>query len=94
MRKAVIFGATGLVGSSLIDLLISDERYSEIVIFVRKEQNYSSEKVKQHIFQIDKIEEVKDHIKGDDLFICLGTTNAKTKNKPMMRLLLFNVNSE
>lgn len=81
MRKAIVFGATGLVGSSLIDLLISDERYSEVLCFVRTKQDYSSEKIKQELFQINEIEKIGSLIQGDDLFICLGTTQAKSKSK-------------
>ena len=35
MKTALIFGATGLVGSHLLNLLIRNSNYSKIKLFVR-----------------------------------------------------------
>ena len=34
MKKALLFGATGLVGSHLLNLLINNNNYSKIKVFV------------------------------------------------------------
>ena len=35
-KKALLIGATGLVGKSLLYQLINDQRYSEVVALVRR----------------------------------------------------------
>lgn len=36
MKRAVLFGASGLVGSALLQLLLQDDSYTEIVSFGRR----------------------------------------------------------
>jgi len=35
-HKAIIIGSTGLIGTHLLELLLADENYSEIIALVRK----------------------------------------------------------
>jgi uncharacterized protein YbjT (DUF2867 family) len=75
---AIVFGSTGLVGSDLMEELIKSEHYSLIKIFVRQATVFSArEKVEEIITDFDRLREYTDFIKGDDLFICLGTTIKK-----------------
>ncbi|MGK0387688.1 MAG: hypothetical protein ACI94Y_000414 [Maribacter sp.] len=80
-KTAVIIGATGLVGSQITHLLIEDERYEKIVVFVRRTMNISSEKLEEHIVDYDKIEDWKHLIQGDELYSALGTTLKKAGSK-------------
>ncbi len=72
--KALIIGATGATGKDLIELLIQDNTFQQIDVFVRRELNISNEKVKVHTINFDKPEEWKSFVQGDVLFSCLGTT--------------------
>ena len=45
MSSAVIFGATGLVGSYLLKNLINDEYYTSIKIFTRSKVNIKHHKL-------------------------------------------------
>ncbi len=74
MKTALVFGATGLVGSHLVDLLIQDDRYREIIVFVRAPQSWDSGKVTQRVIDFDRLADFSDLIRGDELYICLGTT--------------------
>jgi len=85
-RTTVVFGATGLTGSNLTEELARSEAYDKILIFTRRKSNAgaetavqsaSSSKIREIEFDITNIEAVKDEIKGEDLFCCLGTTIKK-----------------
>lgn len=73
-KSAIIIGATGLVGTELVKQLFSDAVYSSVKIFVRKKFELEHPKLEQCIINFEKLEEVKDHIKGDVVFCCMGTT--------------------
>ena len=81
MRTACILGATGLVGSELLQLLINDEHYSTISIFVRRPLKNLPKKVEQHIIDFDNIDAWKHLLKGDVLFSAFGTTIRKAGSK-------------
>lgn len=76
-RKALVFGATGLVGKSLTEQLILSERYSAITIFTRRPAGLNSEKVTEVISDLSDISGIKQNLNGDDLYICIGTTIKK-----------------
>ena len=44
-KTALVFGSSGLVGSHLINLLIKDNNYEKIKIFVRFEVNFNNPKI-------------------------------------------------
>ena len=73
-KTAILIGATGLIGSFVLHLLLAEERYSKVKIFVRKKMNVTHSKLEQHVIDFDKPETYEELVKGDDLFCCLGTT--------------------
>lgn len=74
MKTAIILGGTGLVGSRLIDLLLSDSRYGKVTALVRRPLNKSHKKLNEEIINFDKPVEWKNLIRGDEFYSCLGTT--------------------
>jgi len=77
-RRALVFGATGLVGKLLTDQLIQSDDYTAIRIFTRKPSAMGGmKKIEEIIVDFDRLEEISEKIVGDDLFICLGTTIRK-----------------
>jgi len=77
-RTAIVFGGTGLVGRSVIDELIKDDNYGMIKAFTRNKINYSGEsKIMNLVVDFERPEGFSDQIKGDDLYICIGTTIKK-----------------
>lgn len=72
-----MFGATGLVGSYLVDELIRLDDYNQIIIFTRRETTIKNTKIRSVINSLESLDEIKDSMKGDDLFCCLGTTIKK-----------------
>jgi len=72
--KALIIGATGATGKDLVNVLLNDPDYTEVVIFVRRATGMTHPKLSEVLTDFDKLEEVSESIKGDVLFSCLGTT--------------------
>lgn len=72
--KALIIGATGATGKDLVDVLLQDNAYTEVVIFVRRDTGITHNKLKQVITTFDNLEKVSASITGDVWFSCLGTT--------------------
>ncbi len=81
MKTALIFGSTGLVGGILLRLLIKDEKYKKIKVFVRSSTSKIDPKIEVVQTDFTKLENIKSEIKGDDCFFCIGTTRKKTPNK-------------
>jgi uncharacterized protein YbjT (DUF2867 family) len=81
--KALIIGATGATGKDLVNILLLDPDYTEVVIFVRRSSGIVHSKLIEIITDFDKLEEVSGSIKGNVLFSCLGTTlkGAGSKDK-------------
>ncbi len=80
-KSALIFGSSGLVGSALLKMLLESSTYNKVVVFVRKNQRLTHPKMDQVIVDFDHIDAISDWIKGNDIFICLGTTMAKAGSK-------------
>ncbi|RPH30514.1 MAG: NAD-dependent epimerase/dehydratase family protein [Bacteroidales bacterium] len=78
MRTAAIFGATGLIGSHLVQLLTHNNDYQRIFSFTRRKPESIPDKVEHIDFNPNSIS-IPNGI--DDVFICLGTTMKKAKSK-------------
>ncbi|GAB3928568.1 NAD-dependent epimerase/dehydratase family protein [Larkinella terrae] len=72
--KALIIGATGATGKDLVNVLLRDPDYSEVVTFVRRASGTVHPKLREIVTDFDKLEAVSEFIKGDVFFNCLGTT--------------------
>jgi uncharacterized protein YbjT (DUF2867 family) len=81
MKKAIVIGGTGMVGTQLIKQLIESADYSEIVSLVRRPSGVSHPKLNEQIIDFDQPEKWKTLISGDVLFSTLGTTIAQAKTK-------------
>lgn len=78
---AIVFGASGLTGRFVVEHLINDIDYGEVRLFVRKELMINNTKIKQIVFDTDKLESFSNELTGDHLFCCLGTTIKKAGSK-------------
>ncbi|MCB0519525.1 MAG: NAD(P)H-binding protein [Saprospiraceae bacterium] len=80
-KTALLFGASGLVGSHALEFLLLHPAYSKVVVFVRKPIEQEHPKLLQHVIDFDQPESWGQLVKGDDLFCCLGTTMAKAGSR-------------
>ncbi len=76
--SAIVAGATGLTGSILLQQLLDDSRYDVVITLSRK--RIPQKHPKLNSFEVDLLNPVtyENYLKGDHLFICTGTTKAKT----------------
>jgi uncharacterized protein YbjT (DUF2867 family) len=74
MKKVIVIGATGVVGSALVELLANSPQCEEIICFTRRPVLYKSAKITNHIIDFEDLEQHSQLISGDCLFSCLGTT--------------------
>ena len=71
---ALVLGATGATGKEIINLLLNDDVYSKVSIFVRRKPNIEHNKLMVYEVDFSKLSNYKDLINGDVLFSALGTT--------------------
>ena len=81
MKTALLFGASGLVGSHLLNLLISNNNYSKIKLFVRSTIDIIDPKIEIIKTDFNNLENHREDIKGDDCFFCIGTTKKNSPDK-------------
>jgi uncharacterized protein YbjT (DUF2867 family) len=73
-QTALIAGASGLVGSHLLEFLLQSNQYLKIYALVRKKLPLAHTKLEQIEFDFDDLEAYKSLPKVDSVFCCLGTT--------------------
>lgn len=76
MRSALVVGATGLVGSSLVKLLCESEKYVAVNVISRRKLNFTHPKLNVKIREFDQIVD-QDMEFAHEVFCCLGTTIKK-----------------
>ena len=81
MKTALIFGSSGLVGSHLVRLIIKNNNYNKIKLFIRSESIISNSKIEIIKTDFNNLENHKESINGDDCFFCIGTTRKNTPDK-------------
>ncbi|HTN45213.1 MAG TPA: NAD(P)H-binding protein [Flavipsychrobacter sp.] len=72
--KALIIGATGATGKDLVNVLLNDSDYKEVVIFVRRHTGMTHPKLSEVLTDFEHPEAIAASINGNVLFSCLGTT--------------------
>jgi len=77
MKKAILIGATGLIGSELLKQLLADSNYSEVKVLARRSTGVNHPKLKEVIINFDNLEKHKSELVGNVLFSTMGTTIKK-----------------
>jgi uncharacterized protein YbjT (DUF2867 family) len=73
-RTALLAGATGLVGSHVLPLLLADPEWSRVVTVGRRTTPQRHDKLEQRVLDLGAIEALGDLPHAHDVFCCLGTT--------------------
>lgn len=89
MKKAIVIGASGLIGSNLIRLLLLDNGIGEVVALVRKPLNTQHKKLTQYVVSFDDEKSYSKYVCGDVFYCCLGTTRSKTPDPAAYRRVDF-----
>lgn len=82
--KAIVIGASGLVGGHLLSQLINDSAFSKITIFVRRLLPINNPKLIQTVFDFNTYS-TSLNLECDVIFCCLGTTIKKAGSKEAFR---------
>jgi uncharacterized protein YbjT (DUF2867 family) len=84
-RTALLFGASGLVGGHVLELLLRNPAYTRVIIAVRKKLPLINEKLEQQVVDFDKMEDFPDVFRAHDVFCCLGTTIKQAGSQAQFR---------
>ena len=77
-KIAVIIGASGMVGSQVLEELLKDENFKLIRSLVRKPLDISHPKLQQEIVNFNNSMDYSQKFgEGDVIFCCVGTTQKK-----------------
>ena len=76
--KAILFGASGLIGSELLKQLTVHRDFGDIVLITRRPLTIYSNKVRQVVTDFDHLDKISAEISGDVIYSCLGSTRQKT----------------
>ena len=81
MKTALLFGSSGLIGRHLLNILIQNNDYNKIKIFVRSEPEIKNSKIEIIKADFNNLKNHIEDIKGDDCFFCIGTTKKNSPDK-------------
>ena len=81
MTKAIVFGATGFIGSHLLDGLLADPAYTEIIAVTRRPLGRSDAKLTVLTGDLASLPALAPQLVADEVFIALGTTRAHTPDE-------------
>ena len=88
MRAAIVVGATGLTGMSLVKQLCENEEYNSVTVIARRELDFVHPKLEVKIRVFDRLEE-SDIEFANELYCCLGTTIKKAGSKELFEKVDF-----
>ncbi|MBC6951032.1 oxidoreductase [candidate division KSB1 bacterium] len=77
-KTALVLGASGLVGSHCLQLLLDNAAYDKIIVWLRKPLPVQHAKLEQDMIDFDQLSPYADKLKNvQEIFCCLGTTIKK-----------------
>ena len=80
MKTALIFGSSGLIGKNILNLILTNNKYEKIKLFVRITPEIYDKRIEIVKSEFLNFDEIKEKIKGDDCFFCIGTIRSSTPN--------------
>jgi len=81
MKTALLFGATGFIGSYLLQDLLNSPDYSRVIAVVRKPLALNHPKLTVLIGDLASLPALKPQLVADEIFIALGTTRKHTPDE-------------
>jgi uncharacterized protein YbjT (DUF2867 family) len=84
-KTALLAGATGLIGSQLLPLLLASDRYSKVIVVGRKHPALTHAKLQSHIVDLGNLSGADSLLKADDVYCCLGTTMKQAGSREAFR---------
>lgn len=86
MKTALIVGATGLVGKQLVNELLADNNYKQIIAFSRRELPIKHPKLKVELIHFETLNELDWNETIDECYCALGTTQKKSGREGLLKV--------
>src|SRR6185312_588450 len=81
MKKALLFGATGVSGSQLLPMLLASADYDGVTIVVRRDPGLVHAKLLTLVGDLDSLPTQAERLDADDAYNALGTPRAKVPDE-------------
>lgn len=81
MKKAIVFGATGFIGSHLLRDLLDNPDYEQVIAVARKPLTLNHGRLTTLIGDLASLPALKPQLVADEVFIALGTTRKHTPDE-------------
>ena len=81
MKKAILFGASGFIGSYLLADLLESPEYETVTIVVRQPLALCHPKLNLLTGDFRTVQDLNRDLVGDEIFIALGTTRKNTPQR-------------
>ncbi len=88
-RTALLAGATGLVGSHCLRLLLNNQNYDKVIALTRRPLTLLHEKLDNRVIDFDNAVDNTLELSCDDVFCCLGTTIKQAGSRDNFRKVDF-----
>ncbi len=82
-RRALLVGATGLVGSCLLQRLLDETTYSSVTVWARRPLALRGPGLKVETFDFERLASHK--VEAEHVFCCLGTTMKQARSQQAFR---------
>lgn len=82
-RRALLVGATGLVGAQLLERLLDETTYSSVTVWARRPLALRGPGLKVETFDFEQL--ASHTVEADHVFCCLGTTMKQARSEPAFR---------
>ena len=84
-RKALLLGATGLVGQDCLANLLESDEYDQVRVLCRRPLSVEHPKLDVQVIDLDDMQACQSSFQVDDVFCCLGTTMKKAGSRQAVR---------
>lgn len=80
-RRALLLGATGLVGSRCLEALCAGSDYDAVTVLSRRPLDVTDPRVRVRVLDLENMGDHPELFAVDDIFCCLGTTLSKAESR-------------
>jgi len=88
-RTALLAGATGLIGSQLLPLLLASDRYAKVIVIGRRPVELTHPKLDNRVVDFENLASSAKLLVADDIYCCLGTTMKQAGSREAFRKVDF-----
>jgi uncharacterized protein YbjT (DUF2867 family) len=90
-QTAVVIGATGLTGTTLVTLLLHDPQFSKVRVLLRNPSFKQRPGLEVMLVDFNDEESLSGALEGDVIFCCIGTTIRQAGSKERFREVDFEI---